>query len=256
MKASIQDLQSLLLGFGLKHAAAHMDPLIETAEAEEWTYRQFLQELLQTEVTGRNLKRMRRNMTGAHFPAEKSLEDFETKYIEGISPTQIAQLRELAWADAHMNILLFGPPGVGKTHLAIALGIEAVKAGYTVCFERMDLLAQMLVNADTQRKDAFRIKRIKEADVIIIDEIGYVPITRDQATRFFTLLSSIYEHSTLITTSNLPVGQWSEVLGDPVLTGALLDRMLHHSRCFSINSVDGESYRQRKQVAQKKSQRD
>jgi DNA replication protein DnaC len=118
----------------------------------------------------------------------------------------------------------------------------------------MDLLAQKLVNADKQRKHAFRLKRIKEADVIIIDEIGYVPITRDQATRFFTLLSSIYEHSTLITTSKLPVVQWSEVLGDSVLTGALLDRMLHHSRCFSINSVDGESYRQRKPVTQKKSQ--
>ena len=252
MKSNSQDLQNLLMGFGLKHAASSLGTLVESAEERGATHRQFLQELLQVEVNGRNLKRMRRNMTGAHFPTEKLLDDFETHYVEGISPTQIAQLRELAWVDTHMNILLFGPPGVGKTHLAIALGIEAVKAGYSVCFERMDLLAQMLVNADNQRKDAFRIKRIRQADVFIIDEIGYVPVNREQATRFFTLLSSIYEHSTLITTSNLSVGQWSEVLGDPVLTGALLDRMLHHSRCFSINSVDGESYRQRKMTPKKR----
>lgn len=214
------------------------------AETEEISYRQFLLELLETEVKGRNERRRKRNYAGAHFPPNpRPLEDFDPSELEsGISDSQIRQLKELTWLDTYGNIVLAGPPGLGKTMIAVGLGLEAINNGYTVCFERMTNLIKILDGAETERKAGFRLKNIKKSQMIIIDEIGYTPISRVQANRFFTFISDTYETASLVFTTNKEITDWSEMMGDPVLTTALLDRILHHARCFSLK---GESYRLR-----------
>jgi DNA replication protein DnaC len=124
--------------------------------------------------------------------------------------------------------------------LATSLGLHAINSGYTVCFEKMVNLIKIMDEADLARAAGFRLKNIRKAQLIIIDEIGYTPISRNQANSFFTLISDTYETSSVIFTTNKEITGWAEMLGDPVLTAALLDRILHHARCYSLK---GESYR-------------
>jgi len=141
-----------------------------------------------------------------------------------------------------------GPPGLGKTMLAVGLGLKAVDAGYAVCYERMVNLIDILDNAPYQKLAQYRLTRIRKSQVIIIDEIGYTPITKEQANRFFTLISELYERASLIFTTNKNIDGWAEVMGDPVLTAALLDRILENARCFSLR---GQSYRLKDKVRTK-----
>ena len=129
---------------------------------------------------------------------------------------------------------------VGKTHLAVGLGVKAVEAGYTVCFERIVNLIKLLKTAEIQRTAGFRINRILKSNLVIIDEIGYTPIERKEANLFFNLISELYEKSSIILTSNKSFDSWAEMMGDEVMTTALLDRLLHHARVFNL---DGGSYR-------------
>jgi len=147
---------------------------------------------------------------------------------------------DFRWVDNTCNLLFFGPPGVGKTHLAIALGLKAIEAGYTVSFERIVDLMKLLKNHSVERKSAFRINRILKSDVFIIDEIGYTPIDRREANLFFNMIGEIYEKASVIVTSNKGFDEWSEMMGDEIMTAALLDRLLHHSKIFTLS---GESYR-------------
>lgn len=235
-------LSALLQTFALKHAARELSEILERAELNQLSYRAFLLDLLETEVRGRNERRRKRNLSAAHFPPDpKPVELFDPLELEsGISESQVRQLRELNWIDTNANIVLAGPPGLGKTMLAVGLGMEAINSGYTVCFERMSNFVKILDNADTERSAGFRLKNIKKAQLVIIDEIGYTPISRAQANRFFTFISDTYETSSIIFTTNKEITEWAEMMGDPVLTTAMLDRILHHAACFSLR---GQSYR-------------
>ena len=238
----IQHLCSLLETFALKHSSKQLPDILEQAENAEFSYRQFLLELLATEVKGRNERRRKRNYSAAHLPPHpRRLEEFEPGELEsGLTETQLRQLKELTWLDTCGNIVLAGPPGLGKTMIAVGLGLEAINAGYTVCFEKMVNLVQILDKAETDRPAMFRLRTIKKAQMVIIDEIGYTPITRSQANRFFTFISDTYETSSVVFTTNKEITEWAEMMGDPVLTTAMLDRILHHAKCFSLR---GESYR-------------
>lgn len=238
----IDRLTSLLQTFTLKHAARALPDLLETADLESATNKQFLLSLLETEVIGRNERRRKRNYSAAHFPPNiKSIEEFNPDELDsGISQAQVDKLKELTWLDNGGNIVLAGPPGLGKTMVAVGLGLHAINSGYTVCFEKMVNLVKILDNAETERTAGFRLKNLKKAQLIIIDEIGYTPITRSQANRFFTFISDTYETSSIIFTTNKEITDWAEMVGDPVLTTALLDRILHHANCYSFK---GESYR-------------
>ena len=149
-----------------------------------------------------------------------------------VSLTNVDAPQKLFW--------IHGPPGLGKTMVACGLGLQAVNSGYTVCFEKMTSLIKILDTAETERAAGFRLKNIKKAQLIIIDEIGYTPISRGQANRFFTFISDTYETSSIIFTTNKEIVDWAEMMGDPVLTTAMLDRILHHAKCYSFR---GESYR-------------
>ena len=238
----VQRLIALLETFGIKHAAKALPDLLESADQNSLTNKQFLLSCLETEVNGRNARRRKRNLSAAHFPPNvKQIEEFDPDELtEGITLSQIERLKELSWLDNHGNIVFAGPPGLGKTMIACGLGLHAVDCGYTVCFEKMVNLVKILDTADAERPAGFRLRNIRKAQLIIIDEIGYTPITRAQANKFFTFISDTYETSSIIFTTNKQISDWAEMMGDPVLTTALLDRILDHATCFSFQ---GDSYR-------------
>ena len=238
----LQRLQSLLETFALKHSSKALAGLLEDADTQGSTCREFLLAVLETEVKGRNERRRKRNYSAAHFPPNiRPLEEFDPDELEsGITRAQIARLKELSWLDNRANLVFAGPPGLGKTMVACGLGLAAVNSGYTVCFEKMAGLIKILDTAETERASGFRLKNIKKAQLVIIDEIGYTPISRSQANRFFTFISDTYETSSIIFTTNKEIMDWAEMMGDPVLTTAMLDRILHHAWCYSFR---GQSYR-------------
>jgi DNA replication protein DnaC len=228
----------------LKGIKEHINVIVNDAEQNQVSYLMFLYNLLDIEISERAKKRLERNMSGAHFPVIKRMEDFRPEKVRGITKKNIADMLDFTWIDNHHNLLFFGPPGLGKTHLSIALGIKAIESGYTVCFERISNLIKILKMSEIQRASGFRLKRILKSDLIIIDEIGYTPIDRKEANLFFTLISELYEKHSVIITSNKGFDSWAEMLGDSVMTTALLDRLLHHAKIFTL---DGESYRIKKQ---------
>jgi DNA replication protein DnaC len=239
MKA-YQNVSNQLISLKLRGIHEKLDELITEAETQKQSFLSFLHQLLLTELADRAERRYRRNIAAAHFPVIKKLEDFEFGRVKGITKTAVSQLRDFTWIDKKENLLFFGPPGLGKTHLAIALGYEAIGKGYTVCFERISNLIKVLKTAEVQRTAGFRLKRILRSQTLIIDEIGYTPIEKREANLFFNLISEMYEKQSVIITSNKSFSVWAEMMGDEIMTTALLDRLLHHSRVFNLA---GESYR-------------
>jgi DNA replication protein DnaC len=182
-KAQLDRLCAMLEAFGLKHISKQLPILLDAAEKEEQPYKQFLLEALEFEVRGRNERRRHRNHALAHFPPSvRPVDEFDPAELEsGITASQINQLKDLSWLDACGNIILAGPPGLGKTMIALGLGLHAINEGYTVCYEKIENFFDILAKADYERSAGFRLKNIKKAQLVILDEIGYSTITRDQA---------------------------------------------------------------------------
>lgn len=241
-EAQVGQIMSSLEAFGLKHAARALPDQLEIAERNGLGGRQLLASLLEVEADGRFSRKRKRNYASAHFPpAVHPIDEFDCSELEsGITPSQIEDLKDLSWLDAHGNIVLAGPPGLGKTMLALGLGLEAIDSGYTVAYEKMESLVEVLDRAEVDRKAGFRLRYLQKAQLVIVDEIGYTPIGRTQASRFFSFVSDAYERSSLVFTTNKEITQWDELMNDQTLTTAMLDRILHHARCFSLR---GESYR-------------
>jgi len=200
----------------------------------------FLLDLLRSEVESREKRAEAERIKQARLPAYKDFDKFDTNFQKGISQEQLDTLAKLEWLDNAFNMVLIGPPGSGKTHLALAIGNKAVREGYKVFFATMDTLMHILKTREISAKSAARTRWIAKCDLLIIDEVGYLPVSRTEANLFFGLISQLYENTSVIITSNKGFEGWAELLGDPVLATALLDRLTH--KC-QVLDFDDDSWR-------------
>jgi DNA replication protein DnaC len=214
--------------------------LAERARAEGWTHEEFLAACLQREVAAREAHGGEGRIRAARFPARKSLEEFDYDHQRSLKREVIAHLGTLDFVAAKENVVFLGPPGTGKTHLAIGLGIRACQAGHRVAFATAAGWVARLADAHAAGRLQAELVRLGRYPLLVVDEVGYIPFEPEAANLFFQLVSARYERASLLVTSNKPFGRWGEVFGDDVVAAAMIDRLVHHAEVISLK---GDSYR-------------
>jgi len=221
----------------LNQAAEVLDSVLHQAEADKSSYLGFLDHLLEEEVAAKEKRRVHTAMKTAGLPTAKTIEEYDFAFHPNLSKKEVMALFDLDFIPKHENVIFLGPPGVGKTHLAISLGIKACYHGFKVYFTTMDILMRKLKEAQS------RNKAYLNSSLVVVDEVGYLPIDSKEAHLFFQFVSYRYERSSTIITSNKSFGDWQELFGEQVIATAILDRLLHHCRVINIK---GHSYRLKK----------
>ncbi len=236
LETAISRLEEL----GLFQAASVLDNRAEQASKSDWSYVEFIDQLLQEEVVARRERSLRTRTRLAKIPAMKTLDSFDFAAQPNVDQKLINELATLSFLDRTDNVLFLGPPGVGKSHLAIGLALRALEEGYTAYFVTLDRLITELKHAAANEKLDKQLKKYLKPKLLVLDEVGYLPLEQHDANLLFQLVSRRYEKGSIILTSNKSYGDWAEFLGDPVIAAAILDRLLHHSVTVNIR---GESYR-------------
>jgi len=219
-----------------------LEQTAERARAESWPYEQFLESLLEAEVFARDASGARMRIRHAGFPALKTLEDFDWSAQPSAERPLVLHLAQLAWIEERSNVCFFGPPGTGKSHLAIALSLKACERGFRVAFATAQEWVSRLEAAQDRNQLETELRRLERYQLLVVDEVGYLPLERSAANLLFALVSRRYERGSIVVTSNRGFEQWGEILGDAMVAAALIDRLVHHATMITLK---GKSYRLR-----------
>lgn len=240
MNTQLEEVKNMLGQLRMSGAREYIEELMLTATQEELTALEFTNRLLAQEIEARNANSLKRRMKQAQFPEHKTLDQFDFGFQQSVNKQQILQLMDMGWVEKAFNLFFLGPSSIGKTHLSLSLGIRAVELGYQVSFVTLDELISILKTEEVLAKSKRRLKHIMNSSLVIIDEVGFLPITRQEANMFYQLVSHFYQNTSVIITSNKGFEEWTDFLGDTAITTAILDRLIHNSEIFNMS---GESYR-------------
>jgi DNA replication protein DnaC len=225
---------------GLPHLAEALNQYVQRADEAKMGYLDFLDLVLAEELAVRDDRRFRNGLRLSKLPHHKTLEDYDFSFQPDLDPRKVKDLATLSFVEDKANVALLGPPGVGKTHIAVALAVAACRAGYSIYFTSLDDMVRHLKAAEDQGRLISKLTSYLRPSVLVVDEVGYQPLERAEANLVFQVISKRYEKGSIILTSNKTFGEWGQVFGDEVLATAILDRLLHHCEVVSIN---GNSYR-------------